>query len=79
MSVRTPRRKSPAPATRPTPVTMPSGHRIVVLIVVVLVTAVLRVSGQPLPESLLLVLATGGAAAQISSWLAGGTAGSRWS
>ncbi|MBB4917259.1 hypothetical protein [Streptosporangium saharense] len=69
MSVRT---------TRPSPATMPSGHRIVVLIVVVLVTVALRMSGQPLPESLLLVLATGGVAAQIVTWLASGTARLRW-
>lgn len=64
--------------TRPSPATMPSGHRIAVLIVVVLVTLVLRVSGQPLPESLLLVLATGATAAQIITWLTGGTARLRW-
>ncbi|MER7128442.1 hypothetical protein [Streptosporangium saharense] len=64
--------------TRPSPVTVPSGHRIVVLIVVVLVTVALRVSGQPLPESLLLVLAAGGTAAQIVTWLAGGTARLGW-
>lgn len=78
MSLHNPRRRSPSSPARPLPVTMPSGHRIVVLIVVVLVTAALRVSGQPLPESLLLVLAMGGAAAQVSVWLAGGTAGRGW-
>jgi hypothetical protein len=48
-----------------------AGHRTIVVVVILVVVTVLVSAGQPLLDAVGIVLAAGGAAAQVSFWLSG--------
>lgn len=47
------------------------GHRVVVLVVVIVIVSIARLAGQPTTEAASLVLAAGAVAAQLCRWLGG--------